>query len=61
MVVEAEQEEAFFQVPGPAPGGMKGVNIFFLVIVFPVQQLIISLSVEDMDSVNTGDFFLLNC
>ena len=58
---EGKQGEVFFLAPGPAPGGMKHVKIVCLVTAFPVQQLIISLSVEGMDSVNAEAFCLLNC
>ena len=55
------KQEVFFLAPGPAPGGMKDVKIVCLVIVFPFQPLIISLSVEGMDSVNAEAFWLFNC
>lgn len=59
--VEGKQGEVFFLAPGSAPGGMKDVKIVCLVIAFPVQPLIISLSVEGTDSVNAEAFCLLNC
>lgn len=34
--VEGQQGDAFFLAPSPAPGGMKDVKIFCLVLVFPV-------------------------
>lgn len=41
--------------------GNEDVKIFCLVLVVPAQQLIISSSVEGMDSVNAGVLGLLNC
>ena len=41
--------------------GNEDVKIVCLVLVVPVQQLIISSSVEGLDSVNAGVLGLLNC
>ena len=50
-----------FPGAGSCSWGNEDVKIFCLVLVVPVQQLIISTSVEGMDSVNAGVLGLLNC
>lgn len=54
-------ERSSFPGAGSCSWGNEAVKIFCLVLVVPVQQLIISSSVEGMDSVNAGVLGLLNC